>query len=52
MQLDFTMYYRNQKRDNDGAASLGEDDAQANVAGKKELDGQNPHQFEWNQFDK
>ena len=35
MQLDFIMYNMNQKRDDDGAASLGEDNAQANVAGKK-----------------
>ena len=52
MQLDFTMYNRNQKRDDDGVASLGEDDAQANVTGKGGIDGQYPHQFEWNQFDK
>ena len=35
MQLDLTMYNKNQKRDDDGAASLGDDDAQVNVAGKK-----------------
>ena len=52
MYLDFTIQNRNQKRGNDGAASLGGDGAQANVTGKGGLDGQYSHQFEWNQFDK
>ena len=46
MQLDFTMQNRNQRRDDDGAASLWSDDAQVTVTGKGEMDGQNPHQFE------
>ena len=37
------MYNRNQRRDDDGAASLGGDDAQANVTGKGGLTGHNPH---------
>ena len=52
MQLDFTMYNRNQMKDDDGAASLGGDDAQANVAGKGGLVGQNLHLFEQNKCDK
>ena len=37
------MYNTNQRRDDDGAATLGGDHAQANVAGKGGLTGHNPH---------
>ena len=36
------MYNRNQGRDDDRAANLGGDDAQANMAGKGGLTGHNP----------
>ena len=47
--FEFSMYNRNQRRGENGAASLEVDDVQATVAG---FAGQNTYQFEWNQCHK